>query len=220
MAATKKAAGAPARRKATAAKVAPPAAQTAAADTPAGAAPRAAAARRVPTRTAVDGSTARTSRASRARTAAATTIEPTEVLAAPGAPAPEPEPDDDGQAAETDVIWRDRTIRVRPPTLEQLTIYRRLARKFHLLSEQNSKPDAEPMSLEEATGHYDRAIKLVTSVMVHPADVEWLEDEMLEGRIRLPDAADLMQKAIGALADANTDAQPNRAARRKARLGD
>lgn len=218
-------------RKRGAAKVASPARQaadevagkTAAADlTAVGARPRAA------TRTATGGAGARTATRPRARTAAAAdavTVEPTEVLPADGSPAAaEPErPDEGGAVEEVDVVWRGRTIRVRLPNLEQMTIYKRLSRNFAALADRDKDPRAEPMTLDEATGHYDRAIKLITSVMVNRADVEWLEDELLERNILLPDAADLMKEAIGKLGDANEQAgnrQERRKASRKARLGD
>lgn len=206
----------PRRRASTAAKVAPPevADKTPAADLTA------------PTRTATAGAATRTAARPRARTAAradTVTVEPTDIV--DGSPAADEAPADPADGGEqADVVWRGRTIRVQLPTLEQMTIYRRLSKKFAALADTANQPGAEPMTLEEATGHYDRAIKLVTSVMVNPADVEWLEDELLERRVTLPDAADLMKEAIGKLGEANTpepaNRQDRRAAGRKARLGD
>ncbi len=193
---------------------------------------------RAATRTATDGAATRTARRPSARTAASTgvpqpVVEPTEVLGrAPspqgdGSPAADPaagdQPNAEGVVEQADVTWRGRVIRVRLPTIEQMTMYRRLARTFQELGERATQPGAEPMDMDEATRHYDRAVKLITSIMVNPADIEWLEDEMLEGRVRLPDAAELMREAIGKLGEKNATAanrEERRAAAKRARLAD
>lgn len=206
-----------------------------------GRAPKAAAAAaRAGTRTATPGAAARTSRAPRARTAAAgAAIEPDEILTAPASgrttgsrgvqdpsPATAPTRNADGVIEEAHVSWRGRDWLVRLPTVEQMTIYRRLSTRFQALGEAQSKPDAEPMSMEEATSHFDRALKLITSVVVEPADIVWIEDEMLEGRLQLSDASDLMLKAMERFGELNPIEQNGtRAERRalktgKARLGD
>lgn len=215
-------------------KVAAPRAQTAVEDAALAAARTAGRATRATTRTATAGGSTRTARKATARTAASAVpqvVEPTEVLdpatpPADGTPAAEPAAADDvatpdGMVEQTDITWRGRTIRVKLPTIEQMTMYRRLARRFQELGEAANAPGAEPMDMEEATGHYDRAVKLITSILVNRVDLEWLEDEMLEGKVRLPDAAELMRLAISELGERNAP-EPNREQRRakRARLAD
>jgi hypothetical protein len=149
--------------------------------------------------------------------------EPAPEPPAPPAP-PAPEEDPEGVIQQTEVPFRDRMVLVKLPTTEQLTIYRRLSQKFIEIGNAAERPGAQPMQMEEAIKHYDRAVKLVTSVIVKEEDKEWLEDEMLEGRMELPDAIELLKGAFNRLAAVNDEGQ-NRAERRsskarKARLGD
>lgn len=185
------------------------------------------------TRTATAGATARTATAATARTAArktsrtTVTVEPTDVLAGDTPEADTAQGEADGPQEQADVTWRDRVIRVKLPTIEQMTMYRRLSARFQALGDAAARPGAEPMTMEEATKHFDRAVKLVTSVMVNGEDIEWLEDEMLEGRVSLPDTSDLLKLAFDKLGEANAqyvNRQERRAAARqragRARIAD
>jgi hypothetical protein len=182
------------------------------------------------TRTSTRGGAARTATRPRSRTeAAATTVEPEIPPTTPTAPsaADAPPTPDDGEVEdlpEADVEWNGRTWRVRLPSLEQLTIYRRLNAQFQEIGIAQAKPDAAPMSLDQATKYFDRALKLITSILVNSADIEWLEDEMLEGRLTLTKASGLMREAFEKLAEvskAREAENENRAARRaRARLAD
>lgn len=203
---------------------------------------------RAATRTAAEGAATRTARPGQARTAGAA-IEPDEILPgrpasrtarpgrttpepqAPGSPAAESSPgagkrNEDGVVDEAEVTWRGRMWLVHLPTIEQMTIYRRLSRRFQALGEAQAKPDAEPMSMDEATTHFDRALKLITSVLVKPEDIVWIEDEMLEGRLQLSDASELMRAAFERFGELNpVEETGTRAERRalktgKARLAD
>lgn len=197
------------------------------------------------TRTATAGASARTSVKAKARTVAntdsvemavsnpppLTVVDATEYANEPAPTMPPPpaapvaDPDDpEGVIHQTEVAFRGRMVLVKLPTTEQLTIYRRLSQKFIEIGNAAERPGAQPMEMEEAIKHYDRAVKLVTSVIVKDDDKEWLEDEMLEGRMELPDAIDLLKGAFDQLAQVNDKAR-NRAERRaaksgKARLGD
>lgn len=180
------------------------------------------------TRTSTPGGAARTATGRRARTAAAATAVEPEIPATP-AEADQVGPPADGDPAatempETDVEWNGRTWHVRLPSLEQLTIYRRLNRQFQELGEAQRREGAEPLSLEQATKYFDRALKLITSILVNPDDIEWLEDAMLEGKLTLTKASGLMKAAfdaLGKLAKEREAQNENRQARRaRARLAD
>lgn len=127
--------------------------------------------------------------------------------------------EDDSSKAEglrtTVVPFHGRLIRVRMPTLEQVAVYRRLAAKFTAMSEKDAKVDAD-----QAIRAYDRAISVISSVIVEPDDVEWLEDELLARRLDLESAAPLMDQAMAELRKANEHlTQNNRQERREARRG-
>lgn len=203
------------------------------------AAPKAAAGTRGAARTATAGAAARTAQPRRSRTAAAgsVVVEPSEILDAQDrgssaadqtqqAPPGVGMRNADGVIDHAEVEWRGRTWLVRLPTIEQMTIYRRLAKRFQALGEDQGKPDAAAVSMEEATTHFDRALKLITSILVTPEDVMWIEDEMLEGRLQLSDASELMRDAIERFGELNPmEETGTRAERRalktgKARLAD
>jgi hypothetical protein len=181
------------------------------------------------TRTSTRGAENRTATVARARTAAAAStvepeIPPPPPAEEPGTPDAGPTPDGVEEMPEADVEWNGRTWRVRLPSLEQLTIYRRLNAKFQEIGQAQAKPDAQPMSLETATKYFDRALKLITSILVNADDIEWLEDEMLENRLTLTAASGLMRKAfdeLGRISKEREAANENRTARRaRARLAD
>lgn len=116
---------------------------------------------------------------------------------------------DDGEGLRTALVpFHGRQIEVRFPTIEQLTIYKRVADRFAQL-----KTDDKAIDAKTAVGHFDRALRIITSIVVKPEDVAWIEDEMLDGRLTLPDAAPLIRQAMDKLQEANADAG-NRAARR------
>jgi hypothetical protein len=146
-------------------------------------------------------------------------VEPDQIIDADGATAQGDVRNDEGLVVETSITWRDRDIRVRLLTLEQLTMYRRLGRQFEALG--TSGKGADEITMEEATKHFDRAVKLITSVMVLPDDIEWLEDEMLAGNLELDDAAGIIKAAFERFQQLNpANREARRQAAKKARLGD
>lgn len=137
---------------------------------------------------------------------------PPEAMANPDA-APDP------MDAVTPVPFKGRTIMVKLPTPEQLTMYRRLSRQFQDMARTGA---AEHMELDEALRQLDRATRLVQSVMADADDREWLEDMLLEGNVKMEECSTLLREAFTALNKAHEEqATPNRAARRsRARLAE
>jgi len=102
------------------------------------------------------------------------------------------------------VTFHGRELTVKTPQPEQLAVARRVALQLEKIKDQ---PDVDG---EKALKLFDRAITVVTTVLVDPDDIEWLEDRILAG-MELTEAAPLMSLAIGALREQNPG---NRAERR------
>lgn len=123
------------------------------------------------------------------------------------------------EAKNATLIFKDRSVEVMLPTQEQLTMYRRLSREFQALGRDGN---ADRLSLDEALRQLDRAVRLVQSVLASDDDKEWIEDQLLEGKLTLMECTELLQEAFRRLHKANTETgnrQQRRAASR-ARLAD
>jgi hypothetical protein len=112
-------------------------------------------------------------------------------------------------APELPITFRDREIYVRLPSPEQLLVWRRTIR--HLQG-----TGADGMNGEQAMAALERAVKIINSMMVNRIDIDWLDDEMLDGSVKLPDAQQILVSAIDAFADA-AGAEGNRETRRAAK---
>lgn len=128
--------------------------------------------------------------------------------AEPEQPAATPDGEVDLETLTAEVPFRGRMILVKMPTLEQLTIFRRLADRFAALQDKE-------ISAEEALRYYDRGLRIITAVVVKDDDKAWIEDLLLDGEMRLPDGLPLLHQATEALKE-EADSQGNRATRRKA----
>jgi hypothetical protein len=174
--------------------------------------PAAAPAKRRPGRPRADRPAARAAAAMRAAADEPETPEPE---------APEPEEDSaEPDAPRTVMIpFQERIIEVTLPTEEQLTMYHRLSREFQALGRNGN---ADRLGLEEALRQLDRATRLVQSVMLRQDDRDWLEDQMLEGRVKLTECTELLKEAFKELHKANEEGM-NRKQKRaasRARLAD
>jgi hypothetical protein len=86
-------------------------------------------------------------------------------------------------------------ITVKMPTLEQITVIKRLGKTFAEAAKQN-------VTAERAAALGDRAVKAICSVVAHPEDVEIIEDLMLEGH-KFADLIPLIIMAMDELRKAN-----------------
>lgn len=89
-------------------------------------------------------------------------------------PLPAPEEGERIELKTAMVEFKGKKIMVKMPTLEQVTIIRRLARTF-------GDAAKEKLTAERAVKLMDRAVKATCSVVARPEDVETVEDLMLEG---------------------------------------
>lgn len=141
-----------------------------------------------------------------AKAAGAAAVLEGEVVAQP-APADGQEPPARTALAE----FHGRQIAVKAPAPEQLAVYRRVVTRFEALQHAGDGT----VNGEEALKYFDRALKVITSVMINPQDVEWLEDKILDG-MTLATASELLKVAMDQLT--SEDDQPaNRAERRASR---
>jgi len=124
--------------------------------------------------------------------------------------------DDDGDDGDDDVPvlknaeveFMGRTIEVRMPDIDQITIIRRLETTF------NNASKATDMDADKALRLMSRALKAVTSVIVNPEDIDFIEDLVLGGEVKIVETLPILHKAMNKLKEANQDAG-NRAARRQ-----
>lgn len=103
---------------------------------------------------------------------------------------------------EGDIEFQGRTLRIRLPQPEQILVWRRIMSRLESanLSDWNGK---------EIMDALERVRKILDSVLVNVEDIDWLDDEMLAGRVGLKGASEILLKA--------TDAFSNRAGRRTAK---
>lgn len=111
--------------------------------------------------------------------------------------------------ATAEVEFRGRMIRVKTPETEQIMIINRMAATFGRASQQQN------ISAQKAIKLMDRAFRAVCSVIINPADIEWLEELFLDGDLRLEETIPIITTATRALRTAN-EGNTNRAERRAA----
>ena len=120
----------------------------------------------------------------------------------------------DGDGGERVVIpFQGRHLLVQLPSEEQLTMYRRVSREFAALA---TSGRADKMPIEEALKYLDRAVRTVQSVLVSDDDREWIEDQLMDRKLKLGDCLALMRESFRRLAEKNGNRETRRAAGRQA----
>lgn len=109
---------------------------------------------------------------------------------------------------EQEITFRDRKMWVHMPTPEQLLVWKRTLVKLQ-------GAETGGWNGEQAMIALERTRKIIDSVLVNKADVEWLDDEMLDGTVDLMATASIIQMAVDAFVDA-AEAEGNRETRRAA----
>lgn len=115
-----------------------------------------------------------------------------------------------------EITFRDRVLLVKLPTPEQVLVWKR------------TMTQVEAMEKDPATDGYammrliDRTRRIIDSVLVNEADKEWLDDLMLDGKLPLNEACQVVimgMEAFGAGANNREErraATPAKRVRRKA----
>lgn len=109
------------------------------------------------------------------------------------------------------IEFRGRTMAVKRPSPEQLAVWRRIANQgLAIAADPNpERPCAECNGDGCETCHhtgkahtaaimklFDRALKIIGSVLVSEADRDWLEDQLLEGDLDLNAAGEIVSLAV------------------------
>lgn len=109
--------------------------------------------------------------------------------------APKAPPETAADPAESrPVDFYGRQIHVKRPTAEQIAVWQRVAKRFAAV-------DKDTMTNEAAMRSLDQAMRVVESTLADPEDMEWLEDQLLSGVLRLDQVMDI----IGLVTDAWND---------------
>jgi hypothetical protein len=96
---------------------------------------------------------------------------------------------------ELPITFKDREIWVRMPSPEQLLVWKRILGQLQ-------RVEVEGWNGEQAMAALERTRRIIDSVLVHRTDVDWLDDEMLDGKVGLMGSAEIINKTVEAFADA------------------
>jgi len=115
---------------------------------------------------------------------------------------------DQDQPMVEEIEFQGRTLKIRAPKPEQVLIWQRTMK--HL----------EAANLSDWTGEQvlaalERARMIIDSLLYDPADISWLDDEMLAGRVDLKEASGIIIEAMKRMTGQGNRAQ-RRAAAKKA----
>lgn len=86
-----------------------------------------------------------------------------------------------------------RTMRVKLPTPEQLAVWRRTVEWFERAGDN--------LTGEPAQKALGRIVKIIMSVLADDADIEWVEDQLLDGQLTAVRAADILTLTVDQFAD-------------------
>lgn len=89
------------------------------------------------------------------------------------------------------IKFHDRPLTVRVPNLEQFHAFQRIMGRVE-------KGRVDDWTGEDAMKMLNRMRGLIDSVLVDPADVEWLDDQMLEGSVDMQEAMTILIEAVKA----------------------
>lgn len=95
------------------------------------------------------------------------------------------------EAADTrPVDFYGREIQVRRPTVEQVAVWQRVAKRFGGL-------DKDAMDTMAAMRALDQALRIIESVLAEE-DMDWLEDQLMSGLLKLDKAMEVLGLAAAA----------------------
>lgn len=110
---------------------------------------------------------------------------------------------------EQEIEFLGRTLWVRMPSPEQLLVWKRTVNQLR-------GADVSGWNGEQVMKALERTRKIIDSILANGVDVEWLDDEMLAGRIGLRETAQIIQKTVDAFVDA-AEREGNRETQRAAK---
>lgn len=120
-----------------------------------------------------------------------------------------PAPAEQTEAVErpvVDIEFQGRTLTVHAPTPEQFVIWKRILRTL--------EGAGDSWNGEQVVNALDRARRLIDTLLVHPADSEWLDDLVLDGKTSMEAIAGIIQLATEALQAQTGNREQRRAAKK------
>jgi hypothetical protein len=115
---------------------------------------------------------------------------------------------EDLSTIELPIEFLGREIYVHMPSPEQLLVWRRVLDRLQRVE----TSEASGMELLNALERFRR---IVDSLVANPKDIDWLDDEMLAGRLGIKELAPMIPLAVEAF-QRNADETGNRSTRRAA----
>lgn len=107
------------------------------------------------------------------------------------------------------ITFRGRKIRVAMPSPEQVMVWQRTLAKL-----ENAK--TSDWTGKEVMAALERTRMIIDAIIKDPADVDWLDDEMLAGRVGMKDASEILLEAQKAFMKPAKKAPAKKAAAKKA----
>lgn len=109
------------------------------------------------------------------------------------------------QVPEREIEFRGRQIWVKIPLPEQILVWKRTLTRLQ-------DADAQDWNGETVLAALERLRMIIDSVILNRVDTDWMDDEMLAGRLKLTDLAEVVNLTVAAFGE--EDEAPNRTARR------
>jgi hypothetical protein len=99
------------------------------------------------------------------------------------------QPTESTEPARGQIEFRGRTMRVVMPAPEQILVWRRI----HVRLEQ---ANIDKWNGQEVLDALDKVRTIIDTVLVDQADIGWLDDEMLAGRLTIREASAILVDAV------------------------
>lgn len=118
-------------------------------------------------------------------------------------------PDQPTVMPEQEIELKGRKMWARMPSPEQLLVWKRTLNQLQ-------GADVKGWNSAQVMKALERSRMIVDSLLVHEVDKEWLDDEMLADRLKMMEAASIIQLTVDAFAAA-AEAEGNRETQRAAK---
>lgn len=130
------------------------------------------------------------------------------------------------------ITFRGRVMAFRKPNADQLAVWKMIAER----AQRNARefetpkpcPDCQGTGCDQCQGTgsahtatifklFDRAMAIISSVLIDEADKDWLEDELIAGRVNLQAASEIVNLTVAAMIASRGSAAPRNGPVLKAR---
>lgn len=115
---------------------------------------------------------------------------------------------EESTSIELPIPFMGREIWVKMPRPEQILVWQRTVNRL------TQAPEGAQWSGPEVMVALERLRKIVDSILVNRTDIEWLDDQFLEGTIGFRELTPLITEAVSAFQTKAEEEAPNREAKR------